>query len=817
MDNHPSTNINGSLPHWKDFERGDNAESDGTFTGRQTEIGRLLYPDQVGSSGTVFGLQEVTRLRAFPLICTTDDANVAFPAGSVLVTSTSSVTYLRQQMYSGSTLLGSGVTQGLIDGQALWKMFGRRIDIFGIQPGSSGTITIERAANWIDYTTTPTDTVWSLSVDSANGSNQSFIVPVIEGPALSCDPSSGAFSAMKLYFRSSWTGGYPVSQHITELNSLSDIDNCAVVPSALPAGYTLNPNAFESAFGAAHYLPSPRWRAYPYGCPGISPLNRGFVTRSLVNGLVQRFGQPEVSTIANFQVKPCIQKDGQLYQHTLFPACPTVKVDSDSQGISTNLTGPSDTVLTSGFKLAGIAPGWRNITVHAFGAGHAPDPGATITWTSLEVQIGHLPGWIQHTSEPESDFIVDSTVTWATEASAAGSGSTLLTGPINPSPDNIQNAYVYYRMRLTFNKPSPDGSYFFVSAEVLLSRRCDIPLLWPAAGVNEFALGGYKTGLLSTPVISQDIVFALAGSSSEAFPGGVTPNTRGALVGFILPSSGLWRILDAYNGATYRATAGEYEQHFLRRTTQVGRAGCRFWGVVDNLPASSTLTLQSRTMTVTDVPSGAGLSLAYAHVTDDGWIFLKITAASAGTYTISLSGKPNYRMEAGGTSTGFGVSVFIAASLTEQSCADPDFIASQEWWNGGSLAGTITATPPASPSSNDRYIVGDGATGLWAGEDGNIAVFSSLSHQWVFLRPNYSMYGAAASSGGVHYWRNPGDTAWTSSSGTLLSMDVVVETPGDFYLRLGKNDPDGVTQNDMIISQFANDIYSPVISWTFVP
>lgn len=48
-------------------------------------------------------------------------------------------------------------------------------------------------------------------------------------------------------------------------------------------------------------------------------------------------------------------------------------------------------------------------------------------------------------------------------------------------------------------------------------------------------------------------------------------------------------------------------------------------------------------------------------------------------------------------------------------------------------------SPPGSPADGDRYIVGGGATGDWAGEDDNIAVFdadASTAGEWVFYTPS---------------------------------------------------------------------------------
>ena len=45
-----------------------------------------------------------------------------------------------------------------------------------------------------------------------------------------------------------------------------------------------------------------------------------------------------------------------------------------------------------------------------------------------------------------------------------------------------------------------------------------------------------------------------------------------------------------------------------------------------------------------------------------------------------------------------------------------------------------TTTPPASPSPGDRYAVGIGATGVWSGQDNDIAIF--VGTNWVFFTPS---------------------------------------------------------------------------------
>ena len=46
--------------------------------------------------------------------------------------------------------------------------------------------------------------------------------------------------------------------------------------------------------------------------------------------------------------------------------------------------------------------------------------------------------------------------------------------------------------------------------------------------------------------------------------------------------------------------------------------------------------------------------------------------------------------------------------------------------------------PPANPAEGDRYIIGAGATGAWAGKDNQLAEWhavGSASATWIFLEP----------------------------------------------------------------------------------
>ena len=49
------------------------------------------------------------------------------------------------------------------------------------------------------------------------------------------------------------------------------------------------------------------------------------------------------------------------------------------------------------------------------------------------------------------------------------------------------------------------------------------------------------------------------------------------------------------------------------------------------------------------------------------------------------------------------------------------------------LTGVGTVAPPTNPSEGEAHSVGSGESGVWSGDDGNLAVFSN--NGWVFVTP----------------------------------------------------------------------------------
>lgn len=76
-------------------------------------------------------------------------------------------------------------------------------------------------------------------------------------------------------------------------------------------------------------------------------------------------------------------------------------------------------------------------------------------------------------------------------------------------------------------------------------------------------------------------------------------------------------------------------------------------------------------------------------------------------------------------------------------------------WN---VINITTTTPPSSPAPGDAYVCGASSTGAWAGQDGNLAVWSTVDSGWVFFAIRYGtlMYDQSADT--LSLWKM--DNSW---------------------------------------------------------
>lgn len=84
------------------------------------------------------------------------------------------------------------------------------------------------------------------------------------------------------------------------------------------------------------------------------------------------------------------------------------------------------------------------------------------------------------------------------------------------------------------------------------------------------------------------------------------------------------------------------------------------------------------------------------------------------------------------------------------------------------VAGPATAAPPASPSAGECFLIGSGATGAWAGQDGALALFGEGG--WRFIAPREGMRVWVSSADGEALFRSG---AW--DIGTVRGSSLSIE------------------------------------------
>lgn len=115
-----------------------------------------------------------------------------------------------------------------------------------------------------------------------------------------------------------------------------------------------------------------------------------------------------------------------------------------------------------------------------------------------------------------------------------------------------------------------------------------------------------------------------------------------------------------------------------------------------------------------------------------------------------------------------------------------------------SVASASETSPPSGPVDGERYIVGSGSTGSWAGKDGNVAQYDASMPGWTFYQPSegwhcrpadtYQLLTYQSSSSGwvpegSLYGQYPDDSA-AATGGVSVGEIYVNSTTGALTSRL---------------------------------
>lgn len=100
----------------------------------------------------------------------------------------------------------------------------------------------------------------------------------------------------------------------------------------------------------------------------------------------------------------------------------------------------------------------------------------------------------------------------------------------------------------------------------------------------------------------------------------------------------------------------------------------------------------------------------------------------------------------------------------------------------------ITPTPPATPANGTNWLVGQGGTGAWAGQDGQLACYQEGN--WLFIAPRDGLWVLNRATGQqIHYfggWQTPavpaaptgGTTIDTQARAAIASLIAALQTAG---------------------------------------
>jgi aryl-phospho-beta-D-glucosidase BglC (GH1 family) len=98
-----------------------------------------------------------------------------------------------------------------------------------------------------------------------------------------------------------------------------------------------------------------------------------------------------------------------------------------------------------------------------------------------------------------------------------------------------------------------------------------------------------------------------------------------------------------------------------------------------------------------------------------------------------------------------GLSIAGVAGMANWSKTYEDNLEAMDTLAHLSVASMTVTAPPASPSIGDRYIVPTGATGEWAGEDGNVALVTH-SGDWKFFTPKQGWQAFVEDKGAFYFY-----------------------------------------------------------------
>jgi hypothetical protein len=770
---------------------------------------RMVGPSEFYAHAAPFGAMTsgfvatpAGHLKCRPLIVAYDDDGVDFPSDVVQVISGESGTNSDQAITVSSLTSGASVT---LASRRHWLHI--VVELSGIPEATTGTITLVRPDDWKRLGFAPGDTTLeTIPFDGANGRHQRFaMAPVYSAPAASngyiIGSSSSAYgdtglrASFALGVQFTWSGTAPSSAYITY--NPRHIYYSPVVPTgAVPADFTARPDTdWQHLWEPFSHTPgwTRPWRFVPKCPKGNWAFSRD--STNVLNDSSGDTADPtQTSLPSQFNAMgrmhmgvPWWVLDRRLAAKTgewLYRGMPNIWIGNElkrllytpnSLGYSlssyvlmtvTAGDGIGVPTVTTAWTAVGAGAGWRNIRIRT--VQNQLNPGSTLDAWDIEFRIngGASLG---------INSLMGTTYT-ATE------GGILDLGPVLPPARDV-DALLEVRVTLTIGGGISGFGIF--AAHCSASPRVDIPIPTTCLGADGLeAPGGYLASDITDPTPLGGTLHNGASVSSVSWSPGSGSRQHFAVISFLPPTTGLWRITSP---AALNVTLGEYLFCGANGFTgaRIGRANKRFFGALRASGASlnGTWALAAVTRTPkTIVAAGTAIAAADLSPVTFGYLFGEIAIPDAGTWNVWA------KVTIGSNSDSHRHTVEVAISTTDPYVTD-DILASAhreaEVHLGNRIATwTSLATPPGSPSLTTVYWIIATATGAWAGREGQAAIWNAPDG-WHFFTPGAGPVYATL-DGVASYWDGE---AWQPTTDKVINLTVTTDGPTTVYVRANYWDP----------------------------
>jgi hypothetical protein len=696
----------------------------------------------------------------------TDVLGFTYPAGTVWVIMTDLGEFSNTPFGFIGSLRTNGAT-GNGQGTTSTSNFigGCPVDFYyragGIPVGASASIQI--------YTGNPSlggTLLYTTSITGANGASQLLAYNNIFSSSI---PPQG------YWITSTWTGGYPQSEIVCCIEQGGNASVYAV-PGSLPTGYTARLDT--DIYWGGDFV-NPAIQASPYRARVRQPVpysNWGLVK----NGGNTNLGLPAWSG------NPNSVPSGNTYNALWVSGVPGIYTWMPTALGRGSISGAGAICGAFGFgggSVFYLAPGSISLTTMGARAAIITVQYQQIGPSTSGPNDGN-PGMGRNPTQVVLTVKVDGvlfyTQTWSGNASitALSTPYNITLGPMLPATlGNTCAITVTWVITGTpeYNNsptspPPPSNEDWTVSASILASPRCDIPLPFSCPGSGFNYPGGYLPSHWGGALTNDQVVTPTATTT-------LTVGTTDEIAVFTgISADGWYKVINSSSVAQTGIGEDEFNYNTTRlpsndvRICARGHVGTNFYCLA---PQSSTYTLTPYSFTPTTLSSS---------VTTLDWSVTPILQ-QLGSYVFAAAGTKTIKITMTQAAL-LGYGMVISISNTDPQCVDyqKQYVFETWDWSAGrsnsvSPTPAPTNSPPGSPVGGQCAIVGTLGTGLFSGHNNCVAIWDSYQGLWYFETPGSTPFVEYCYP---YFWNG---TSWqTISSSVVFQCPVGLTAPGTVYI-----------------------------------